>query len=111
MACVLPCQHGYGHVIARESDLAGPLAASTGTRGLPRGVRLQDDDPAGDDGYGSLVRTLSDAPAARQRPPLTKRLRPRHWAALDYVVGAVFGLILFQSIRRGVFTAIETPYG
>ena len=57
------------------------------------------------------MRTLSDAPAARQRPPLTKRLRPRHWAALDYVVGAVFGLILFQSIRRGIFTAIETPYG
>jgi signal transduction histidine kinase len=57
------------------------------------------------------VRTLSDVPAARQRPPLTKRLSPRHWAALDYVVGAVFGLILFATIRRGVIRTIETPYG
>jgi signal transduction histidine kinase len=57
------------------------------------------------------VRTLSDVPAARQRPPLTKRLSPRHWAALDYVVGAVFGLILFATIRPGAIQAIETPYG
>ena len=57
------------------------------------------------------MRTLSDVPAARQRPPLTKRLSPRHWAALDYVVGAVFGLILFATIRHGVIRAIESPYG
>ena len=57
------------------------------------------------------MRTLSEAPAAHQRPPLTKRLSPRHWAALDYVVGAVFGLILFATIRRGVVRAIESPYG
>ncbi len=57
------------------------------------------------------MRTLSEAPAARQRPPLTKWLSPRHWAALDYVVGAVFGLILFATIRRGVVQAIGTPYG
>ena len=57
------------------------------------------------------MRTLSDVPAARQRPPLTKRLSPRHWAALDYVVGAVFGLILFATIRHGVVQAIESPYG
>jgi signal transduction histidine kinase len=56
------------------------------------------------------VRTISDVPAARQRPPLTKRLSPRHWAALDYVVGAVFGLILFASIRKGVIRAFENPY-
>jgi len=54
------------------------------------------------------VRTISDVPAARQRPPLTKRLSPRHWAALDYVVGAVFGLILFATIRHGVVQAIES---
>ncbi len=64
----------------------------------------------GHGGYGSLVRTLSDVPAARQRPPLTKRLSPRHWAALDYVVGAVFGLILLASIRKGVIRAFENPY-
>ena len=57
------------------------------------------------------MRTNSEVSAARQRPPLTKRLSPRHWAALDYVVGAVFGLILFATIRHGVVQAIESPYG
>jgi signal transduction histidine kinase len=57
------------------------------------------------------VRTISEVPAARQRPPLTKRLSPRHWAALDYVAGGVFGLILFLTVRRGVVAAIEGPYG
>jgi signal transduction histidine kinase len=57
------------------------------------------------------VRTNSEAPAARQRPPLTKRLSPRHWTALDYVVGAVFGLILFATIRHSLMAAIEAPYG
>jgi signal transduction histidine kinase len=76
---------------------------------LPCGVRLQDDAVAVEGGYGSFVRTISETPAARQRPPLTKRLSPRHWAALDYVVGAVFGLILFATIRHGVVRAIESP--
>ena len=79
--------------------------------GIPCGVRLQDDAPNGYGGYGSVVRTLSEAPAAHQRPPLTKRLSPRHWAALDYLVGAVFGLILFAVIRKGIMRAIESPYG
>jgi signal transduction histidine kinase len=57
------------------------------------------------------VRTNVEAPAARQRPPLTKRLSPRHWTALDYVVGAVFGLILFASIRHAAVETIESPYG
>jgi signal transduction histidine kinase len=58
-----------------------------------------------------VVRTISDGPAARQRPPLTMRLSPRHWTALDYVVGAVFGVILFTSIRRSVVLAVGGPYG
>ena len=62
-------------------------------------------------GYGSFVRTNAEVPAVGQRPPLTKRLKPRHWAALDYVVGGVFGLILFTTIRPGVVQAIESPYG
>jgi signal transduction histidine kinase len=66
---------------------------------------------AGDAGYGSFVRTNAEVPAAGQRPPLTKRLKPRHWAALDYVVGGVFGLILFTTIRPGLVQAIESPYG
>jgi signal transduction histidine kinase len=66
---------------------------------------------AGDAGYGSFVRTDAEVPAARQRPPLTKRLKPRHWTALDYVVGAVFGLILFATIRHSLVAAIEAPYG
>ena len=61
------------------------------------------------------MRTNAEVPAAvpdaGQRPPLTKRLKPRHWAALDYVVGGVFGLILFTTIRPGLVQAIESPYG
>jgi len=57
------------------------------------------------------VRTISDVPAARQQPPLAKRLSPRHWTALDYVVGAVFGLILFATIRHSLVAGIEAPYG
>jgi signal transduction histidine kinase len=82
-----------------------------GACGSPRGLRLQDDAAVGDAGYGSFVRTNSEAPAARQRPPLTKRLSPRHWTALDYVVGAVFGLILFATIRHSLVAAVEAPYG
>ena len=36
------------------------------------------------------------------------RLSNRHWAALDYLAGAVFGLILLATIRRGVVQAIES---
>jgi len=81
--------------------------------------------------YGGSVRTISEAspetpparppvravppvpviPAARPRPPLTKRLRPRQWAALDYLVGGIFGLILLATVRHGVVQAIESPYG
>jgi signal transduction histidine kinase len=78
---------------------------------VPRGVHLQDDARVGDDGYGSSVRTISAASPARPRPPLTKRLSPWHWAALDYAVGGVFGLILLATIRHGVVQAIESPYG
>src|ERR1044071_7635382 len=42
---------------------------------------------------------------------MTKRLSSRHWTALDYVVGAVFGLILFASIRHAAVETIESPYG
>src|SRR4029077_11826418 len=102
MACVLPCQHGAVRVIRRQGEVA---------HGSPRGLRLQDDALTGDAGYGGFVRTISEVPAARQRPPLTQRLSPRYWAALDYVAGGVFGLILFLTIRRGVVRAIESPYG
>jgi signal transduction histidine kinase len=83
--------------------LAGP---PPGARSPP-GVRLQDDARAGDDGYGGSVRTIS----AASRPPLSKRLSPWHWAALDYAVGAVFGLILLATIRHAVIQVIESPYG
>jgi signal transduction histidine kinase len=48
------------------------------------------------------VRTTSDDPATRQRPPLTKRLGPKHWAALDYMAGGLTTLILFVDVRRGL---------
>ncbi|HEX2745034.1 MAG TPA: histidine kinase [Streptosporangiaceae bacterium] len=56
--------------------------------------------------------TTSDVPAAGQRPPVTKRLSARHWTAVDYVVGALVGVILFASIRRSVFIQpLNDPYG
>ncbi len=48
------------------------------------------------------MRTTSDDPAIRQRPPLTKRLQPKHWAALDYVAGGLTALVLFVQVRRGL---------
>src|SRR5438874_1688470 len=89
MACVLPCQLGRAGSSAARVKFRRPeagLAASGGARGSPHGLRLQDDALATDAGYGGFVRTNSEVSAARQRPPLTKRLRPRHWAALDYVL-------------------------
>jgi len=48
------------------------------------------------------VRTTSDDPATRQRPPLTKRLGPKHWAALDYMAGGLTTLILFVDVRHSL---------
>ena len=50
----------------------------------------------------------SQAPQRRPRPPLTKRLRPGHWVALDVLAAAVSTLILTVSLRgeiiqNGVF--------
>ena len=58
--------------------------------------------------------TTPDVPAAGQRPPLTKRLSARHWTALDYVVGALVGVILFAAIRHSVVIQplnVNSPYG
>jgi signal transduction histidine kinase len=41
------------------------------------------------------------------RPPLTKRLRPSHWKAVDYVVGGLLGLFIFAAIRASIRSA---PY-
>ncbi len=54
--------------------------------------------------------TASDDPAARQRPPLSKRLGPKHWAALDYLVGALTALVLFVQVRRSM-APVELPLG
>jgi signal transduction histidine kinase len=37
----------------------------------------------------------------KPRPPLTARLRPGHWVAIDYAAGAVYGLIVFSGLRPG----------
>jgi signal transduction histidine kinase len=34
--------------------------------------------------------------------PLTTRMRPRHWVALDYVAGGLTALILFSAIRHAL---------
>jgi hypothetical protein len=56
------------------------------------------------------VRTIADQ-AARQRPPLTKRLGPGQWSVLDYFVGAAVGVILFASIRKSVGRVAVFPHG
>ncbi|HEY6312870.1 MAG TPA: histidine kinase, partial [Streptosporangiaceae bacterium] len=57
------------------------------------------------------MRTTSDDPAVRQRPPLTKRLGPKHWAALDYMAGGLTTVILFVTVRRGLIPpSFPTPF-
>ena len=51
----------------------------------------------------------SDGPGTRQRPPLTKRLGPRHWAALDYVAGGLTAVILFTIVRHAMQAAVFVP--
>jgi signal transduction histidine kinase len=43
--------------------------------------------------------------------PLTKRLGPKHWAALDYVAGGLTTVILFVSLRSGLRAAQFLPTG
>jgi signal transduction histidine kinase len=60
------------------------------------------------------VSSISDDPAARQRPPLTKRLRPSHWAALDTMAGGLITVILFgtlgHSLRPNALPPFATHY-
>jgi signal transduction histidine kinase len=39
------------------------------------------------------------------------RLSPRHWTALDYVVAALFGVILLETIRHSIIAAMGGPFG
>ena len=43
--------------------------------------------------------------------PLTKRLGPKHWAALDYVAGGLTTVILFVTLRAGLRAAEFIPQG
>jgi signal transduction histidine kinase len=45
------------------------------------------------------------------RPPLTKRLRPVHWTAIDYVAGLLFGIIVFGTVRASVISESSSAYG
>ncbi len=56
------------------------------------------------------MRTIADE-AARQRPPLTKRLGAGQWSALDYIVAAVVGVILFVSLKHSVTQVAAFPGG
>src|SRR5579872_7212005 len=64
--------------------------------GHRRGLHLQDDAIGGRGGYGWYVRTTSP------RAPLTKRMGPKHWAALDYLAGGFTALVLLLEVRRGL---------
>jgi signal transduction histidine kinase len=71
----------------------------------PAGLRLQADAKAASCGYGRYVSTQSPPPRPRQarpRPPLTKRLRPGHWVALDVLAAVVFTIILTAVLQRGI---------
>ena len=81
---------------------ATPLTALAYARRMMPGRGPQD--------YLRYVRTPPDQ-AARQRAPLTKRLKPRHWAALDYAVGAIVAVILFASLRPHVGDVVVLPDG
>jgi signal transduction histidine kinase len=60
------------------------------------------DVPAAHPRYCGLVRTEPFPPPARLRPPLTKRLRPGHWIALDYLAAGVLALVLSVTYLTGV---------
>src|SRR5260370_39541202 len=74
--------------------------------GRHRGLQLQDDAMGGRDGYRRHVRSI--APGGGPTP-LTKRLGPKHWAALDYAAGGFTTLILFLEGRRGLARADFPP--
>jgi signal transduction histidine kinase len=57
------------------------------------------------------VRTTSADRDRRQRPPLTQRISPRHWAALDYVVGVFTTAVLFESIRQSLNQPVPFTFG
>jgi signal transduction histidine kinase len=61
----------------------------------------------GRDGYRRYVRSI--APGGGPTP-LTKRLGPKHWAALDYAAGGFTTLILFLEVRRALARA-DLPAG
>jgi signal transduction histidine kinase len=52
--------------------------------------------------YCGPVRTEPSPPPARLRPPLTKRLRPGHWIALDYLAAGVLALVLGVTYLTGI---------
>ncbi len=66
---------------------------------------------AGRGGYLWYVRNTLDGAARSARPPLTQRLRPRHWTVLDYAVGALLGLILFAAITHSIRHEGVPPLG
>jgi signal transduction histidine kinase len=57
-------------------------------------------------GYGGNVRATTSP-----KPPLTKRLKPRHWVAFDYAVGALVGLIILVSLRHTLAAVVSPPGG
>src|SRR5260370_16964978 len=79
---------------------------SRAASGRHRGLPLQDDATGGGDGYRRHVRCMA---AGGGPTPLTKRLGPKHWAALDYAAGGFTTLILFLEVRRGLARADFPP--
>ncbi len=71
----------------------------------------EDSFPQASLGEGFLPALTSAPPHNPQEPPLTARLRAGHWAALDYVAGALITLVLFATILHSFRRAVLSPYG
>ncbi len=50
-------------------------------------------------------------PPVRQRPPLSKRLQPRHWVALDYIAAVPCALVMFLNEQQAAAQYDTTWYG
>jgi signal transduction histidine kinase len=79
------------------------------------GVRPRADVKSASCGYRRFVNIQGQTarPSRPRRPPLTKRLRPRHWVALDYVVAVPCAVLLFVGISRVLtptFTGLPLVY-
>jgi signal transduction histidine kinase len=91
-------------IVGRQDDLPGARARGVWP-GHPAGLRLQADVIAARGGYRRCVSIQGQAPSAGRprRPPLTKRMRPGHWMALDFLAAVACVPVFFLGVLKTVF--------